>query len=168
MSKAFVREDNVTEDPMPLPIYPVVPYGMPNYLTPAGAQRLQEELKQLQEKRPALSTQPSEPEARRALQGLDHRIRHLQETLRTAEVTVPSVEETDVVRFGATVTVRDDRGVETGYRIVGLDETDLDRGAVSWLSPIARALMHARKGDRVQVKTPRGQSELEILAVTYE
>lgn len=168
MSKAFVREDDVSEDSTPLPVYPVVPSGVPNYLTASGARRLGNELGELQEKRSVLAAQTGDPETRRAVQALDHRIRHLQNSLRTAEVVASSTEETDVVRFGATVTVRDNHGVETRYRLVGVDETDLDRGAVSWLSPIARALLKARKGDRVQVNTPRGRSELEILDVASE
>jgi transcription elongation factor GreB len=83
-------------------------------------------------------------------------------------VTPPAPGASDTVRFGATVTVRENGGVETSYRIVGVDETDLDRNWVSWLTPIARALMNAHVGDRVTFKAPRGAKELEIVAIDYE
>jgi transcription elongation factor GreB len=73
-----------------------------------------------------------------------------------------------VVRFGATVTVREPDGSTTRYRIVGVDETDLDRNWVSWLSPVARALLNARLGDRVTLKAPRGAKELEITGIEFE
>jgi transcription elongation factor GreB len=165
MSKAFLREDDLQEDSPPLPAYPVVPPGQKNLLTAVGATRLQAELGELTEKRAALSARAREPDIRREVQALDHRIRHLQQTLRTAEVVSPELETPDTVRFGATVTVRDGDGVEARYRIVGVDEADLERSAVSWLSPLARALLNASKGQRVRVKTPRGESALEIVAI---
>ena len=70
--------------------------------------------------------------------------------------------------FGATVTVRENNGTESVYRIVGVDEADFDRGWISWLSPIARALVNAKVGQRVSFKTPRGFSDLEIVKVSYE
>lgn len=70
--------------------------------------------------------------------------------------------------FGASVDVRDSRGVESSYRIVGVDETDIDRGWVSWLSPIAKALNNARVGERVKFRFPSGEEKLEILRVSYE
>jgi transcription elongation factor GreB len=72
------------------------------------------------------------------------------------------------VRFGATVTVRETGGAESVYRIVGVDETDFERGWVSWLSPIARALLNAKVGQQVAFATPRGLAALEVTAVTYE
>jgi transcription elongation factor GreB len=73
-----------------------------------------------------------------------------------------------VVRFGATVLVRRSDGEEDNYRIVGVDEIDLDRGWVSWLSPIAKALMNARVGEQVRFKFPSGEEQLEIVRVEYE
>jgi transcription elongation factor GreB len=73
-----------------------------------------------------------------------------------------------VIRFGATVVVREESGGESTYRIVGVDETDFDRGWVSWLSPIAKALMNARLGERVRFKFPSGEEELEIIDISYE
>lgn len=165
MSKAFVREEDVSDDPLPPARLPLVPPGTKNYVTATGATRLQEELQQLQTKRSAVVARADDPEARMEAQGLDHRIRHLQHSLRTAEVVSPAREAADTLRFGSTVTVRDQRGVEARYQIVGVDETDHSPENVSWLSPFARALLNAGKGQRVRVKIPRGESEIEILAV---
>lgn len=169
MSRAFVRESDVPQLPeLPAQVSPLPP-GAKNYLTAVGAQRLRTELARLMEaERPRLAAAPPEDiDAKRELQLLDQRIRYLQESLRTADITPTTSGPTEVVRFGTTVTIRE-RGAETRYRIVGVDETDLDRNWVSWLSPLARALMNARVGDRVQFKAPRGLRELQIVAIEYE
>ena len=170
MSRAFVRESDVPQLPELPPLVSPLPPGARNYLTPGGARRLQDELARLREtERPRLANAPGDDlDAKRELQLLDQRIRYLQESLRTADVAEVSPGPADVVRFGTTVTVREPDGAETRYRIVGVDETDLDRNWVSWLSPIARALTNARRGDRVQFKAPRGARELEIVAIEYE
>jgi transcription elongation factor GreB len=170
MSRAFVRESDVPQLPELPPLVSPLPPGARNYLTPGGAQRLRDELARLRDtERPRLASAPADdPDAKRELQLLDQRIRYLQESLRIAEVTHVTAGPTDTVRFGTTVTVREVSGSETRYRIVGVDETDLDRNWVSWLSPIARALMHAKTGQRVQFKAPRGTRELEVVAIEYE
>ena len=99
---------------------------------------------------------------------MDQRIQHLQQCLLTAVVVPPPVPPGNQVRFGATVTVRDGRGAESRYRIVGADETDVDRDWVSWLSPIAKALLNAPLGGRVRFRFPAGEEELEILRIEYE
>jgi transcription elongation factor GreB len=170
MSKAFTRESDdlpdrpiVTRQPSPLPL------GAKNYLTPDGAKRLQEELDGLvQVERPRIAALPDESESKRRLAGLNQRIHHLQQSLDAAVVAPPPVPPEDRVRFGATVTVRESNGDESSYRIVGVDETDLDRSWVSWLSPIAKALLNARLGQRVRLKLPSGEQELEIVSVVYE
>lgn len=169
MSRAFVRESDVPQLPELPPLASPLPPGAKNYLTPAGARRLRDELTRLIEvDRPRLASAPAEDtDAKRELQILDQRIRYLQESLRTAEVAENPPGPTDIVRFGTTVIVREARGVETRYRIVGVDETDLDRNHVSWLSPIARALMNAKCGDRIAFKAPRGLRQLEIAGIEY-
>jgi transcription elongation factor GreB len=170
MSRAFVRESDVPQLPELPPLLSPLPPGARNYLTPGGAQRLRDELARLRDtERPRLASAPADdPDAKRELQLLDQRIRYLQESLRIAEVTHAAAGAADTVRFGSTVTVREVNGSETRYRIVGVDETDLDRNWVSWLSPLARALMHAKAGQRVQFKAPRGTRELEVVAIEYE
>jgi transcription elongation factor GreB len=170
MSRAFVRESDFPQVSELPPLASPLPAGAKNYLTPAGVRRLRDELTRLHEvERPPLATAPDDDvDAKRALQVLDQRIRYLRESLSTADVTEVTPGPTGVVRFGTTVTVRETDGMETRYRIVGVDETDLDRNWVSWLSPIARALMNARPGDRVPLKTPRNTRELEVIAIEYE
>ena len=146
-----------------------LPAGAKNYLTPDGARRLRDELDQLvQVERPRQVAWLDHPEAKGRLQLLDQRIYCLQQSLQSAIVVAPPIAPEGGVRFGASVTVRDRRGGESRYRIVGVDETDIDRGWVSWISPIAKALLNARLGDRVRFKLPSGQEELEILSITYE
>ncbi len=170
MSRAFVRESDVPQLPELPPLVSPLPPGAKNYVTPGGAHRLREDpARLLDTQRPRLAgAPPDDIDAKHELQVLDQRIRYLQESLRTAEIVPPPAEPGEVVRFGATVTVREPGGVETPYRIVGVDETDLDRNWVSWLSPIARALHHARLGERVVIKAPRGPRELEIIAIGFE
>ena len=169
MSKAFVRESDSTDlTDVPAPVSPLPP-GARNYLTAAGAQRLRDELARLTAvERPPLAAAGDDPDSKRELKALDQRIRYLQQSLSTAEIVEPPAEPDDVVRFGATVTVRDSGGEVSRYRLVGADETDPAEGAVSWLSPLAQALMNARRGDRVSFHVPAGEQALEIVAVDYE
>jgi transcription elongation factor GreB len=169
MSKAFTREsDDLPERPTPLRLPSLLPPGVKNYLTPDGARRLREELHCLVEiKRPKLAASSHENDQRRQLQSLDQRIQQLRHTLQTAEVVSPPPEPWDRIRFGATVTVKDGKGQVSRYRIVGAAEMDADRGWVSWLSPIAKALLNAEIGQRVQFKFPSGEAQLEILSITY-
>ena len=173
MSKAFTREsDDVPELPVrPLRASPLPP-GAKNYLTPGGAVRLRAELDELLQREPPRVAHDSEgeadPAARRRLQAIDARTAELQRTLHTAVVVPAPAPPYDEVRFGATVLVRECNGEEARYRIVGVDETDVDRGWVSWLSPIARALLNARLGQRVRFRFPSGETELEIVEIRYE
>jgi transcription elongation factor GreB len=96
------------------------------------------------------------------------RIAYLDQSLQTAEVVSPPAQPDDKILFGATVTIRDKTGSETKYRIVGVDETDIDRDWVSWRSPIAKALLNARVGQRVKFQIPAGVQEWEIVAINYE
>jgi transcription elongation factor GreB len=170
MSKAFTREENEGPDIPDLPaLTSALAPGAKNYITPAGAQRLRVELQQLLEiTRPALANSPDDPDAKRQLARLDQRITQLEESLQSAEIVAPTNGPADVVRFGATVTVRESDGNEASYRIVGVDETDIDRGWVSWLSPIAKALLNSKRGQRVRFKVPSGEETLEIVDIRYE
>jgi transcription elongation factor GreB len=170
MSKAFTREDDATEEPIaPRPIS-VLPPGTKNLITPAGALKLRHDLEQLvRVERPRIAAEAAEDEdAKRPLALLDQRIRQLEHALNTVVITAPPAQPNDAVHFGASVTVRNRAGEETTYRIVGADETDLDRDWVSWLAPIAKALLNRHVGERVPLKLPGGADELEILAVSYE
>jgi len=170
MSKAFTREETDSPDfPELPPLTSVLPEGAKNYITSGGAQKLRDELDRLvNETRPSLAAAADDPDAKRQLALLDQRIYYLEQSLQSAEVISLPAGAADTVRFGATVTVRESSGETSTYRIVGVDETDVDRGWVSWLSPIARALRNAKVGERVRFKIPSGETELEIAAINYD
>lgn len=170
MSKAFTREDDRPDPVPPRRVPSALPPGAKNYLTPDGAKRLRAELDALVEReRPALAAAEADPAASTRLQAMDERIHELTRSLESAVVVGPPSGETDVVRFGATVSVRAlPDGGTARYRIVGVDETDVARGWISWVSPVAKALLSAAVGDRVRATLPSGEKEMEILGVAYE
>ncbi len=105
---------------------------------------------------------------KKRLREIDRRIRFLTKRLDNSLVVDPLLREaTDQVFFGATVTIADEQGQEQTYTIVGVDETDISRGHISWISPLARALIKAREGDTVRFQSPMGQREIEIVEVRY-
>lgn len=169
MSKAFTREsDDLPDRPAVARPASALPPGAKNYMTADGARRLQDELERLlQVERPQLAASSNPQDAREKLQALDQRILQLQESVQSAVVVPPPAVQEDRVKFGALVTVRDRQGEESRYRIVGTDEIDLDRGWVSWLSPIARALLNQRVGERIRLRLPAGEEELEVLKVEW-
>jgi len=172
MSKAFTREsDDASEKPISPRPSSALPPGAKNYVTPDGAERLRGELQRLvQEERPRLAVGADEDDdaVKRKLQRLDQRIQQIEDSLRSAVITPPpeNAEDRQRVRFGATVTVRRNSGM-VRYRIVGVDEADPDEGWVSWPSPVARALMQARVGERVRFRFPSGEEELEVVSIGY-
>ena len=170
MSKAFTRDENQGPDiPDVVPTASVLAPGSKNYITPGGAQKLREELQRLVEvTRPELVEARDDPDAKRQLARLDQRIMQLEESLQSAEIVEPPNGPADVVRFGACVTVRESDGSETSYRIVGVDETDADENRVSWMSPIAKALLNRKRGERIRFKFPSGEETLEIIDISYE
>lgn len=158
MSKAFTRESDDASAEVPIAPRAPLPPGVKNYITQAGARRLQEELARLERERPGGGDDSGRIAAR---------IRQLQEIIASLVIADPPAQEREVVRFGATVEVQRKDGAET-YRIVGVDETNLDQNEISWLSPLAKSLLGARVGERVQFRAPAGPEELQILAVKYE
>lgn len=180
MSKAFTRESDASEDEdLELP---ALPSGTRNYMTPAGYARLRQELKQLlDEERPRMvetvswaakngdrSENGDYLYGKKRLREIDRRIRFLTKRLDVAEVADPSVHHgSDQVFFGATVTYATAQGQERTVTIKGIDESDSLQGEVSWVSPIARALLKAREGDEVRLVTPGGVETIEVLSVSY-
>jgi transcription elongation factor GreB len=181
VNKAFTREtdhddDDELEAPSPLPA------GSKNYITPQGYTRLKTELKHLLDReRPdvvkAVSWAASNGDrsenadyiyGKRRLREIDRRIRFLTRRLDIAEVVDPAAREaTDQVFFGATVRIARDDGPEQTFAIVGVDEIDTERGRISWVSPMARALTKAREGDTVTLRTPAGSEQVEVIEVKY-
>lgn len=181
MNKAFVRESDVDEDDAPETPAETSPTGR-NYVTPAGYARMKAELKALVEvERPEVvrtvawaasngdrSENGDYLYGKKRLREIDRRVRFLIKRLESAEVVDSAGRDIDQVYFGATVRVRAAGGAEREVTIVGIDEVDTAKGRVSWISPIARALIKAREGDSVVLRTPAGEEQIEILEVRYE
>ena len=157
-----------------------------NYITPGGLERLKEEHQFLLNKdRPAVtevvawaasngdrSENADYQYAKRRLRQIDGRIRFLSKRMEAAEVVDPEAPRSEMraakVYFGATVVYANEAGVEREVSIVGADEVDLERGHVSWVSPLGRALMRSAEGDSVVLEAPGGKERLTILEVRYE
>jgi transcription elongation factor GreB len=166
MSKAFLRESDFEETPASPRPMAVLPEGARNYLTEEGAEALRQELDRLSAaERPPLAAYSVDGDARRKWQRVDQRIRYLQQSLRSAEIVPAQTGPADRVRFGHSVTVREPDGTCERYRIVGVDETALGPNGISWQSPLAKALLNGRVGERVQFKVPAGPVVLEIVAI---
>ena len=181
MNKAFTRETDGDDEEEPEPSLQL-PLGTRNYITPGGHARIRDELDQLlRSERPhvvevvhwaASNGDRSENGdyiyGKRRLREIDRRIRFLTRRLDLAEIVDPARQEnSDQVFFGATVTLCDEQGAEQTYQIVGVDETDFTRGRISWVSPLARALLKAREGDVVRFLSPAGWREVEVLTIEY-
>lgn len=179
MSKAFTKETDSDDDEQALP---ELPTGGKNYITPQGYARLRDELLQLiDEERPKIvdvvhwaagngdrSENGDYLYGKKRLREIDRRIRFLTQRLEIAEISEPSLHYgRDQVFFGATVRYADEAGQEKTVTIMGVDEADSSLGQVSWISPVARALLRARKGDEVKLVTPLGVQDIEVLQVDY-
>src|SRR5262245_9317868 len=177
MSPADNPEDDEDDGAPPLPA------GSKNYITPAGFRRLKDEaLHLLNRERPDLvkvvawaasngdrSENADYIYGKRRLREIDRRIRFLTKRMEAAEVIDPTAREpTEQVFFGATVLVVDQEGREATYSIVGIDEADVSRGRLSWISPLARALLKRREGDEITFRAPGGDQLLEIVRVEYK
>jgi transcription elongation factor GreB len=182
MSKAFTRETDSDDEDEDGGGLPPLPAGGKNYITPQGYARLRAELLHLiDDERPKVvevvhwaasngdrSENGDYLYGKKRLREIDRRIRFLTKRLEIAEVADPTLHHGhDQVFFGATVRYAEASGQERTITIVGIDEADSLQGQVSWISPIARALLKAREGDEVKLVTPAGVQEIEILEVSY-
>ena len=180
MSKAFTKETEPEE--IEPDDGPSLPKGAKNYITLAGLARLQAELKTLRTvERPKVvdvvswaagngdrSENGDYIYGKKRRREIDRRMRFLMKRLEIAEPVDPDLQTNrDQIFFGATVTFCNDDDVERTVRIVGVDEARIDDGEISWVSPVARALMKARIGDVVKVQTPKGIDEIEVLEISY-
>lgn len=172
MNKAFVKES----DDEPLSTLPEMPAGVRNYITPHGYQNMQAELRNLLGSlRAANATDRGERDkdltadsSEIPMREIEQRIHYLQVRLDTAEIVDPSVHiDEQQIFFGATVAYQNEQGEQHTVTIVGLDELDPTNGKISWLSPVAQALLSAFEGDSVMLQTPAGDEELHILTVLY-
>ena len=183
MNKAFVKEsDNDDDDAEALALAQAIPAGAKNYITPAGYQRIKDELLQLIDvERPEIvkivhwaasngdrSENGDYIYGKKRLREIDRRIRFLTKRMDSAAVVDPSVHYgNEQIFFGATVSYATRAGQEHTVTIVGIDELDPLRGKISWVSPVARALTKAREGDTITLQTPLGPEELDVLSVNY-
>jgi len=182
MSKAFTKESDDAEEDELEPAQRL-PVGTKNYMTPGGHARMRAELEHLVKvERPKVvevvawaasngdrSENGDYLYGKKRLREIDRRIRFLTKRLENSLVVDPLTREaTDQVFFGATVTIADEQGLEQTYRIVGVDETDISRGHISWISPLARALLKFREGDTIRFQSPLGLREIDIVEIRYE
>ena len=180
MSKAFTREQDADDDDA-LPAERQLPKSSKNYLTPAGWQRMKDELYHLvHRERPEIvnivswaasngdrSENGDYLYGKKRLREIDRRIRFLTKRLEIAEVVHSAGRDSEQIFFGATVTLLRGDGQEQTVAIVGVDEIDLPRNRISWISPLARTLLKAREGDTVVLRGPEGDEDIEILEVQY-
>ncbi|HZP74851.1 MAG TPA: transcription elongation factor GreB [Pseudolabrys sp.] len=181
MSKAFTKETDSDDD-----LNAVEPDALPadtkNYVTPAGHAALREELRRLlQDERPKVveivswaasngdrSENADYQYGKKRLREIDRRVHFLTKRLESAVIVDPRQQQKlRQVFFGATVTYAKDDGSEHTVALVGVDEADLAQGKISWLSPVAQALMKAQEGDTVRLRTPAGVEEIEIVSIRY-
>lgn len=181
MSKAFTRDGDENNTEVDTEVDASVPGGK-NYITPAGAERLRQELKKLRyEERPEVTKVVSWAAGngdrsengdylygKKRLREIDKRMRFLAKRLEAAEVVDPLAIKADYVQFGATVSIRFEDDSEKTYSIVGVDEVDVAKGRISWMSPLARALNKAKEGDIITFNSPKGQQDVEVLKVVFK
>ncbi len=180
MNKAFTREIDDADDDEPL--VPAQPSGAKNYITPSGYARLRAELLDLiDNERPKVveivhwaasngdrSENGDYIYGKKRLREIDRRIRFLTKRLEIAEIIDPCVHHgSEQIFFGATVTYLEHTGAQRTVTILGIDEVDSSKAQVSWVSPIARALLRARIGDVLQLAVPAGMVEIEVVGVDY-
>ncbi len=184
MNKAFIKETEGIDDSEEDTGVDLLPSSSKNYITPGGYTRLMDEFLWLMNKeRPQMTATVSWAAGngdrsengdyiygKKRLREIDRRIRFLTKRLDMAEVVNPATlrEDETQIFFGATVTYSNLAGEEKTVSIVGVDEVDTTRGYISWISPMARALIKAEEGDTVTLRAPGGVEELEVLAVKYQ
>ena len=180
MSKAFTKETETEadfDDELP-----ALPAGIKNYITPDGLRRLEDEFAELQKiERPKIvetvawaagngdrSENGDYIYGKRRLREIDRRLRFLRKRMEIAEVVDPARQKNHAqVYFGATVTYLTGHGEEKTVKIVGIDEARSELHEISWISPVAKALLKAAEGDTVEVRTPKGIERIEILKIRY-
>ena len=167
VSKAFTKDD-AGDEPVVVPARAPLPTGVPNYVTPRGLGLLRDELTRRHSERGPLDALADADARRVGLLALATRLGELEARLSSAIVVAPADQPHDEVRFGALVTVRSESGEARQYRLVGVDEADGAQGLVAFISPLARALLGRRVGEVATLRTPRGEEELEVVALSYE
>ena len=165
MSRGFVKEDDLEHAGTDLPERPLSPH--PNYVTPLGLRQLQQQAAELEQTRKQLAPRKEDPVVSQKLAVVERDLRYFQARLESAIAVDPAQQDGDSVLFGACITVEDENGETHEFRIVGEDEADIAQNKVSWVSPLARALLGHKIGDSVNWHRPAGDLELEITEIRY-
>ena len=165
MSRAFVKENDLEHAGTDLPERPQSEH--PNYVTPLGLKQLEAAAEALERERLSLSPRKEDPVARQRLAMLDRDLRYVQGRLERAIPVDPAQQDSGTVLFGAVVSLEDELGGTHRYAIVGEDEADISLNKVSWVSPLARALLGHKPGDSVTWRRPAGDLSLEITNIHY-
>jgi transcription elongation factor GreB len=165
MSRGFVKEDDLELAGTDLPERPISPHT--NYVTPDGLQQLQQSVKTLENQRQQHTARKEDPNAQQKLAEIDRDLRYLVARLESAQLVDPAQQPRHTVLFGASVTVEDEEGEQSLFKIVGEDETDIALQKVSYVSPVAKALLGRKVGDSTVWQRPAGAMQLEILNIEY-
>jgi len=166
MSRGFVKEDDLEHAGTDLPERPLSEH--PNYVTPLGLQQLQQQSAMLEQQRQALAPSKDDQITQQRLAMVERDLRYVSARLEQAILVEPANQAKDTVLFGARVNVEDEEGETQVFTIVGEDEADIAANKVSWVSPLATALLGHRMGDSVIWRRPAGNLTLEITAINYK
>lgn len=165
MSRGFVKEDDLERAGTDAPERPISEHV--NYVTPTGLAQLQQQANTLEQERQSLSLRKEEPAANQRLAVVERDLRYLSARLDSAQLVEPALQDQHVALFGATVKVEDEAGQQHLFKIVGEDEADIAAHKVSYISPIARALIGRKVGDSVTWRRPAGDLQLDIIDINY-
>ena len=165
MSRGFVKEDDLEHAGTDLPERPVSPH--PNYVTPIGLKQLEDAANAIDKERVSLVGDKENETAKQRLAVIDRDLRYLSVRLKDAILVEPTNQDRSTVLFGAIVKVEDEAGELLEFHVVGEDEADIAQHKVSYVSPIAKALIGRKVGDSVRWKRPAGILELEIIEINY-
>lgn len=165
MSRGFVKEDDLEHAGTDLPERPISPH--PNYVTPTGLKQLNAQAEALDKERILYTSKKDDAIALQKLAMIDRDLRYLSSRIEQAILVSPSNQAKDTVLFGAQVLVEDDAGQQLTFYIVGEDEADISLNKVSWVSPLAKALIGHKIGETVLWKRPAGNMQLEIIAIDH-
>lgn len=165
MSRGFVKEDDLEHAGTELPERPISPHT--NYVTPSGLQQLQQAMQQREQQRLQLRGRKEEPTIQQKLAEIERDLRYLAARLESAQLVDPALQPRQTVLFGATVVLEDETGETHSFQIVGEDEADIALHKVSYVSPLAKALLGRKVGDSTVWQRPAGALTLDILEIHY-
>ena len=167
MSRGFVKEDDQEEVPI-VPQRAFLPVGIPNFVTPAGIEQLLAEKQMLINERDKLSS-TNENEKRIAVNFINAKLQLLNDRIADARIIDPKGDTQDEIRFGASVTLKNEgSGKIQDFQIVGVDEAGIAKGKISFISPLAKALINKKAGDMITLKLDRGEAVFEIVDISYK